>query len=184
MLTMSMLGCAPCWSRWVSSDMTQVRKLLSAQLAVGASLIAIGTVLALGASRFPAEKGFAILGSHVYPYAVAMFLAIVGVLMSFQAVTGGLRNFACDSDKMVKALPGGKIGAAWVSAGLAGVALLITHIGFVLAAALLFAGSARGFGSCRPARDLAIGIALTLPVYWLFTTGLGVSLPPLVNAWI
>jgi putative tricarboxylic transport membrane protein len=25
---------------------------------------------------------------------------------------------------------------------------------------------------------------LTLPIYWLFNAGLGVSLPPLVNAWI
>lgn len=164
--------------------MNQVRKIAPAQLAVGASLIAISAVLAFGASRFPAEKGFAILGAHVYPYAIAMFLGVIGALTSFQAATGGRRNPASDSDKMTQALPGGKSGAAWVTVGLAGVALLITHIGFVLAAALLFACSARGFGSRRPARDLAIGIALTLPVYWLFTTGLGVSLPPLVNAWI
>lgn len=128
--------------------------------------------------------GFTILGAHVYPYAVAVFLGVVGLLMSFQAVTGGFRNLADDSDKTAKALPGGKLGAAWVTAGLVGVALLITHIGFVLAAGLLFACAARGFGSRHPLRDLAIGIALTLPVYWLFTTGLGVSLPPLVNAWI
>ncbi|MEK1835874.1 MAG: tripartite tricarboxylate transporter TctB family protein, partial [Pseudomonas sp.] len=83
-----------------------------------------------------------------------------------------------------QAQPGGKAGATWVTAGLVGVALLITYIGFVLAAALLFACSARGFGSRSPLRDLAIGIALTLPIYWLFTAGLGVSLPPLVNAWI
>jgi putative tricarboxylic transport membrane protein len=81
-------------------------------------------------------------------------------------------------------LPGGKSGAAWVTAGLVGVAVLINLIGFVLAAGLLFACSARGFGSRRPVKDLAIGIALTLPIYWLFNAGLGVSLPPLVNAWI
>jgi len=69
-------------------------------------------------------------------------------------------------------------------AGLVGVAVLINLIGFVLAAGLLFACSARGFGSRRPVKDLAIGIALTLPIYWLFNAGLGVSLPPLVNAWI
>lgn len=163
--------------------MTVPRKILPAQLAVGASLIAISAVLAFGASRFPAEKGFAILGAHVYPCAVAVFLGSIGALMGFQAVTGGLRNVS-DSEKMAQAQPGGKTGATWVTAGLAGLALLISHIGFVLAAALLFACSARGFGSRRPVRDIAIGIALTLPVYWLFTTGLGVTLPPLVNAWI
>ena len=35
-----------------------------------------------------------------------------------------------------------------------------------------------------PVRDLAVGVALTLPVFWLFTMGLGLTLPPLVNAWI
>ena len=61
---------------------------------------------------------------------------------------------------------------------------LINFVGFVLAAAILFCAAARGFGSRRPLRDLAIGVALTLPVFWLFTLGLGLSLPPLVNAWI
>lgn len=144
----------------------------------------MSAALAIGASRFPAEKGFTVLGAHVYPYAVAMFLGIVGVSISLQAIGGGSRSPADDSDRITAALPGGKTGACWVTAGLAICALLITHIGFVLAAALLFACSAHGFGSRRPAWDLAIGIALALPVYWLFTIGLGVSLPPLVNAWI
>jgi putative tricarboxylic transport membrane protein len=54
----------------------------------------------------------------------------------------------------------------------------------VLAAGLLFACAARGFGSRHPVRDLAIGIALTLPIYWLFNAGLGVSLPSLINIWL
>ncbi|MFB8829686.1 tripartite tricarboxylate transporter TctB family protein [Azotobacter sp. CWF10] len=164
--------------------MARPRKVWPAQLAVGASLLLMSAALAIGASRFPAEKGFTVLGAHVYPYAVAMFLGIVGVSISLQAIGGGSRSPADDSARITAALPGGKTGACWVTAGLAICALLITHIGFVLTAALLFACSAYGFGSRRPAWDLAIGIALALPVYWLFTIGLGVSLPPLVNAWI
>jgi putative tricarboxylic transport membrane protein len=76
------------------------------------------------------------------------------------------------------------MGAAWVTGGLVAMSVLIVHLGFVLSAALLFALSARGFGSRHPLRDVAIGVALTLPVYWIFTSGLGVSLPALVNAWI
>ena len=49
---------------------------------------------------------------------------------------------------------------------------------------VLFAFAARGYGSRSPVRDLGIGVALTLPVFWLFTMGLGLSLPQLVNAWI
>ncbi|MHC8380305.1 tripartite tricarboxylate transporter TctB family protein [Pseudomonas sp. LB3P14] len=164
--------------------MTQPRAIVPTQLAIGAAVIAISAVLAFGAFRFPPEMGFVILGAHVYPYAVAVFLGAVGLLLCYQAVTGGFRELTDHDDESAKALPGGKLGAAWVTAGLVGVAVLINLIGFVLAAALLFACSARGFGSRRPVRDLAIGIALTLPIYWLFNAGLGVSLPPLVNAWI
>ncbi|MHC8354578.1 tripartite tricarboxylate transporter TctB family protein [Pseudomonas sp. LB3P81] len=164
--------------------MTQTRKIVPVQLAIGAGVLAISAVLAYGAFLFPPEMGFVILGAYVYPYAVAVFLGGVGVVLSYQAVTGGFRELADHDDESAKALPGGKAGVAWVTAGLIGVAALINLIGFVLAAALLFACSARGFGSRHPLRDLAIGIALTLPIYWLFNAGLGVSLPPLVNAWI
>ncbi|KAA0980195.1 tripartite tricarboxylate transporter TctB family protein [Pseudomonas sp. ANT_H12B] len=164
--------------------MTQPRAIVPVQLVIGAGVIAISAVLAFGAFRFPPEMGFVILGAHVYPYAVAAFLGVVGLVLSYQAFTGGFRELADHDDESAKTLPGGKAGAAWVTAGLVGVALLINLIGFVLSAGLLFACSARGFGSRRPVRDLAIGIALTLPIYWLFNAGLGVSLPPLVNAWI
>ncbi|WP_198920030.1 tripartite tricarboxylate transporter TctB family protein [Pseudomonas chlororaphis] len=157
-------------------------RVVLSQLAIGLGLIAISLVLVIGALRFPPEMGFVILGAHVYPSAVGAFLGAVGLLLSYQACTGGLRELAASGDD--SAQPGGRLGAAWVTAGLVAIAVLINLIGFVLAAGLLFACSARGFGSRRPLRDLAIGIALTLPIYWLFSAGLGVALPPLVNAWI
>jgi putative tricarboxylic transport membrane protein len=160
--------------------MAGARAVVPVQLAIGIGLIALSTVLAVGAFRFPPEMGFVILPAYVYPYVVAGFLCAVGVLLSYQAFTGGFRELDSGNDSIA----GGKTGAAWVTGGLVGVALLINLIGFVLAAGLLFACAARGFGSRHPLRDLAIGIALTLPIYWLFNAGLGVSLPPLVNAWI
>ncbi|ROL86301.1 MULTISPECIES: tripartite tricarboxylate transporter TctB family protein [Pseudomonas] len=159
-------------------------RVVLSQLAIGLGLIAISLVLVVGALRFPPEMGFVILGAHVYPSAVAAFLGAVGLLLSYQACTGGFRELAVHDDETAQALPGGRLGVAWVTAGLVALAVLIDLIGFVLAAGLLFACSARGFGSRRPLRDLAIGIALTLPIYWLFNAGLGVALPPLVNAWI
>lgn len=161
--------------------MATLRAVVPTQLAVGIGLIAISVLLAMGAYRFPPEMGFVILPAYVYPYVVAAFLGGVGLLLSYQALSGGFRELDNDDTGTV---PGGKTGAAWVTAGLVGVALLINLIGFVLAAGLLFACSARGFGSRHPLRDLAIGIALTLPIYWLFNAGLGVSLPSLINIWL
>ncbi|EJM48307.1 tripartite tricarboxylate transporter TctB family protein [Pseudomonas sp. GM48] len=160
--------------------MTTLRAVVPTQLAVGIGLIAISVVLAIGAHRFPPEMGFVILPAYVYPYVVAAFLGAVGLLLGYQAISGGFRELENDT----ATVPGGTAGAAWVTAGLVGVAVLINLTGFVLAAGLLFACSARGFGSRHPVRDLAIGIALTLPIYWLFNAGLGVSLPPLINVWI
>lgn len=142
---------------------------------------AVGIVLAVGAARLPAEKGYSILGPHVFPFAVATLLIGLAVLLAIQAMRGAHAPLTNDVDSQPA---GARAGAAWVTAGLVAVAALINLIGFVLSSALLFAMAARGFGSRSPVRDLAIGISLVLPVYWLFTAGLGVSLPPLVNAWI
>jgi putative tricarboxylic transport membrane protein len=150
------------------------------QLAAAVFIATVGVVLAWGASRFPIDKGYSILGPQVFPYAVAVFLLLVAAGLGYQAVTGGFRNVAARESPSSSA----RAGAAWVTGGLLAIAALITHLGFVLSAALLFALAARGFGSRRPRRDLAIGAALTLPVFWIFTLGLGVSLPSLANAWI
>jgi putative tricarboxylic transport membrane protein len=78
---------------------------------------------------------------------------------------------------------------AWISAGLLLNAALISRLGFVLSCALLFALAARGFRRSmgQPAglrllgRDALIGLALSAPVYWLFTKGLGLTLPGLTK---
>ena len=54
---------------------------------------------------------------------------------------------------------------------------LMHTAGFVLAAAVLFAAVARGFGSSRPVRDAAIGLALGLAVFVFFVKFLNVGLP-------
>jgi putative tricarboxylic transport membrane protein len=152
------------------------------QFGIGAFLLIIAVLLAAGAVQMPKDKGYSILGPHVFPLVVAAFVGTVALLLCWQAATGGFRN-ASEERGPAPDLPR-KLGAMWVSVGILAVALLITRVGFVLSAALLFALAARGFGSRRPVGDVAIGIALTLPVYWLFTRGLGLSLPPLINAWI
>ena len=66
---------------------------------------------------------------------------------------------------------------AWVSAGLLLQMALIHRAGFVLAAMALFACVARGFGSARTARDLALGLVLGLAVFLFFVKFLNVNLP-------
>ena len=164
--------------------MTTTSRFEAKHFAVGLSLLGIAAVLGVGAARFPVDKGYTILGPQIFPLVIAAFVGLVGLLLSFQGATGGFRNLETEAAPAGSDAGARLANAAWVSAGLLAVALLISHVGFVLAAAVLFVCAARGFGSRRPLLDIGIGIALTLPVYWIFTMGLGVSLPKLLNSWI
>jgi putative tricarboxylic transport membrane protein len=150
------------------------------QTGVGVGVLALAGIYAYGASTFPAETGYAGIGPRFFPGVVAALLALVGGLLLWQALSGGFRNFDDSEAGNHPALRGG----LWVSAGIIANALLITKVGFVVAAMLLFVCVARGFGSTRPLRDAAYGALITLPVFWLFTKVLGVTLPKLINSWL
>jgi putative tricarboxylic transport membrane protein len=68
-------------------------------------------------------------------------------------------------------------GVAWIGLGTILTLVFLERAGFVVASTLLFALTARGFGSLRWIRDLAIGLAFALAVYLIFTRGLTLALP-------
>jgi putative tricarboxylic transport membrane protein len=65
----------------------------------------------------------------------------------------------------------------WILASLALAVLLLERIGFPLTATVVFALTARGFGSRRLLRDALIGVVLATATFYIFARGLGVSLP-------
>jgi putative tricarboxylic transport membrane protein len=150
------------------------------QLIIAGFVLLLAAVFGIGAVNLPSDAGYAGISSRFVPSIVALFLLIVGALLVWQATTGGFRNF---TDSLVK-ISADYRGALWVSAGVLVMAALIDRMGFVISAALLFVCAARGFGSARVLRDLLIGVALVLPVYWLFGQVLDVSLPMLMNRWL
>ncbi len=147
------------------------------QAAIAAFLLVLAVVYAVGAYLLPPETGYAGVGPRFAPALVAVLLAVVGGLLAWQVATGGLRNFKDRSDGLRPDVRGG----LWVVAGVVLHASLITRVGFVLGAVLLFTCVARGFGSAKPVRDALIGAAITLPVFWLFTLVLDLKLPSLIN---
>ena len=64
-----------------------------------------------------------------------------------------------------------------MSAGLFAHMALIGWAGFVIAGSVLFACVARGFGSRRIVRDLAIALVLSVAIYLFFVKLLNVNLP-------
>ena len=55
--------------------------------------------------------------------------------------------------------------------------VIIGWAGFIIASTLLFVLVARGFGSRRPVRDASSRSSLAIAVFFIFTLGLGLSLP-------
>ena len=122
--------------------------------------------------------------------ATAASMADVGRYPIF--VIGGLlitallsaRGFVRDWRRHVSAAPpadvhgGGWRALALVAAGGLIDLVLLDSAGFVLASTVLFWLTARAFDATRPARDLAIALALSAGAYVLFVRLLQLSLPP------
>jgi putative tricarboxylic transport membrane protein len=160
-------------------------ELRGTHLAVGIGALVIALTLAIGAAALPTDKGYTIVGTRAFPYAVALLMSVVGLALVWQALTGGFRFFEeaeqpADGWPLAQRLQA----VAWVSGGLLLDALLIERIGFTLAATVLFAAAARGFGSRRWLPNILIGLALAWPIYLGFTKGLNLSLPGLIKPWI
>ena len=150
------------------------------QYGIALFVLGLGAVFGMGAMSFPSETGYAGIGARFVPTLVSAALLVTGALLLWQVATGGLRNFTDGLSDKVANYRGG----LWVTAGVLLHALLITHIGFVLASTVLFVCVARGFGSRKWWMDALYGAVLVLPVFWLFTMVLEVSLPQLLNDWI
>lgn len=160
------------------------------QAAVGGGIVLVAVALAAGALGIPGEAGYGGVGPNFLPWLVAAGLAVCGVLILREAFTGGFRLLE-EPDHAASFWPG----AAMVSAGLLANAALITTLGFVLSCALCYALAVQGLrraegqAGVSNARTLAIdvasGVAISAPVYWMFTKFLAINLPGLTaTGWL
>ncbi|MBA2674348.1 tripartite tricarboxylate transporter TctB family protein [Ramlibacter sp.] len=162
-----------------------------AQTLVGAGILLTGLGLAGGALTIPSAAGYGGVGPNFLPWLVALVLSICGVLMVREARSGGFRELDAPSG----AARGWWPGLVWVSAGLLANAALITTIGFILSCTLCYVLTVQGLrraqgqaGASTPAvlaTDLAAGLVISAPVYWMFTKFLAINLPGLTQTgWI
>ncbi len=160
------------------------------QTSIGAGALLLGVGLAVGAVDIRSDAGYSGVGPNFLPLVVAIVLALCGVLLLREALTGGFRN----AEEPSGAPRGDWAGFAWVSVGVLANAALITTIGFILSCTLCFVLAVRGFKSAEGrldlsvaawGRDAAIGFAIAAPVFWLFTQLLAINLPGLTSTgWI
>jgi len=137
-----------------------------AEVAYGLGLAAAGVALGVMTQDIRVPKIHAKVGPTVFPWLVAGGLVLIGLSLAW-------RNWR----RRPEAQPRDLLALAILAAGLLQQILLVAWAGFVPTATLLFAAVATAFGRRRPLVDLAIGLALALAVYLIFTRLLGLALP-------
>ena len=142
-----------------------------AEIALSLGVVALGLGVAGVTATLPSEGGYAGIGPNFIPAVVAAGIIALGVWLAAEAFTGGWRE-APEHEEVFQKNP-----FLWVSAGLFAHMALIAWAGFIVAGTVLFACVARGFGSRRLARDLAIAVVITLGIYLFFVKLLNVGLP-------
>ena len=167
--------------------MKQANSPFALQTLVGDGVLLIGAGLAFGALSIPSEAGYAGVGPNFLPWLVAAVLALCGVLIVREALTGGFRELEQEAEGSPAPYWPGFI---WVSAGLLANAALITTIGFILSCTLCFMLAVQGLrrasgqNAMQPAvlvKDLITGFLIAAPVFWMFTQFLAINLPGLTT---
>ena len=156
---------------------TRRRRRSAAELLLSVLVLALGVGVYFRGTGLSGEGGYARIGPDMVPMIVGVGLALIGAWLLHDALTGGWREAPAD-DAAERGEHAFRVGAfVWVAGGLVAQMALVDNAGFVLAGAALFFCVARGFGSERWARDLAVGLALALAVFLFFVKFLNVNLP-------
>ena len=156
------------------------------QTLIGAGVLLVGLGLAAGAVSIPSAAGYGGVGPNFLPWLVALGLLVCGGFIVWEARSGGFRSM----DEPAGAAQAYWPGFAWVSAGLLANAALITTIGFIFSCTLCFVLAVQGLRGAEGKadrraqawlKDVLIGMAISAPVYWMFTQFLAINLPGLTS---
>ena len=166
--------------------MTEPKNPFLFQTLVGAGVLLLGLGLGFGALSIPSAAGYGGVGPNFLPWLISVSLLVCGGFIVWESRSGGFRAM----DESVGGPRPYWPGFVWMSAGLLANAALITTIGFILSCTLCFVLAVQGLQGAegradrRPAawlKDVLIGMAISAPVYWMFTQFLAINLPGLTS---
>ena len=139
---------------------------------IGVALLALAAVVVYDAMDL-APGSVRGVGPAAAMRLVAAFIGLLGVA---HLVTAYRRWRAAASVRAT--VPANRAALAWVLGALAGLMLILqVGGGFIVAAAWLFALTARSFGAPLGIKSIGIGAALSTTVYLFFTEVLSLGLP-------
>jgi putative tricarboxylic transport membrane protein len=137
-------------------------------LAIAVALFAAAFMIASDAAQYPIRRSYAQFGPEIFPYIVAIGIAVIAALTVLMAWRGEFP----DREPMNT----GPV--LWIVGAIcAQIAILFAGFGFIPASATLFGGAARGLGKRPLVLTIAVGFVISALLYILFRHGLGLSLP-------
>lgn len=139
------------------------------------AILAAGSVILYDALSISAEGGFGPRQSGFFPLVVAIGVLMFGAAFLARTTVWLDRGL---TEQVARVQAGIHwLAAALVAAILVGYAFLLDVLGYIVATMVFFVAVTRVVGSRRLARNLAIGVILSVAVYFGFTEMLDVRLP-------
>jgi putative tricarboxylic transport membrane protein len=151
-------------------------------------LAAFATYLLYGIVVMKVPPSAAFPGPQFFPGIIAAGLYLFAILLGVAAVRAALVTPSAEDEEREEAAGTRRVGVdwrsfAWVVGSFLGFAFLLGILGWIIAAALLFVGIARGFGQRRILFALLVGLTISSLSYIAFDMGLGLSLPSGILGW-
>ena len=121
-------------------------------------------------------QGSSIVSPQAFPYMVALFTSLVGLVLILEVLRG--RYATPDGDELGDPFAPANFKTMAILVAAIGLHVILLEIaGYVVAATLCFWGVAFAFGSRKYLKDLGISLAFAGIVYFSFTKGLNINLP-------
>jgi putative tricarboxylic transport membrane protein len=158
----------------MSGEANQRRGLREA-LIFSLALLAFALYLVYDATQIRQGGGFTIVGPSVFPLFAAGTLVLLAVLFLLRATVWPDAELAAHGRNEAAATHWPTVGA--VVGLLVAYPFAMSTLGYLLATTLFVPAGSAILGSKRLGRDLAVGLALALLIYFGFTRLLGVRLP-------
>jgi putative tricarboxylic transport membrane protein len=152
---------------------------------VAVALLTLAAILIVSAIGIAQGAGYSVIGPATIPLVVAIGLLVLGAIFAVRTTAlpdTDLAAIAADEERATH----------WPTVGLTALALVgyalaldgfelgpieVPGLGYVVATGLFLPVTARILGSRSPIRDVIVGFAIGIVIYFGFTEFLGVRLP-------
>jgi len=154
-------------------------RALAKNLIMPLVLLAFAAYLVVGIVTMDVPDGTSFPGPGFFPGLIAAGMGLFAVLLVVHALRAPHRE-AGDDESAVSV---DWASLAWIVLGFGGFIALLSWLGWIIGAGLLFWAMARGFGERRHLRSLIIGLTASSLIYIAFDMALGMSLPSGILGW-